>query len=748
MIKWINFLHFYQPPYQSTDILSRVVQECYLPLIHLLEEYPHTKMTFNISGSLIEQLYQTNHTEVINGFLKLVSSGQIELTASAKYHPILPLLPEKEIRRQIEINENMLKNAFGRKYRPKGFYLPEMAYSKKVAKIIKKLGFQWIILDEISYNGTLNGVDPQKRYTIKKLGLAVVFRNREFSKSFVPETILSLSKKTAPPPIVITATDGEMYGHHHKHGENVLRESLSSPHIKTLTISQLLKQLPQYSVVIEPVPSSWESKPEELKNHLPYALWNDPKNRIHQLLWKLRKLAIRIINRNTHSPNYEWARKHLDRGLASCAWWWASEKKPDVFTPITWNPDEIEKGIKELISSIRTLTNISKETKLKAEKIYQQLIKEIWSRHWKKYHPSIHEQTEKQLGPLYYLINKNALKKFFNTLLKRSLPKNTKISDIEISSFKHHVSKNHFYHIVNRYTLSLTSNRQGKKRKTITIICNANSAEPRRGAFEALCFLWKHGFDRGKYRSPQPLYYHKKLKAMFYFEMPGKINLYELVTQKRADIQTIKNHIILAVGWLKKLHLLPTEGAKNFNPLQSRIETIIPGPNHFLKKIEQKHPDYPQYRKKIENLFNIISKLDNQNLQVIQKTIIHGDFHPENIIIAPYGSNSIGVIDYTDTCLGDNVRDVSNFIQQFDWMTREYLSQRNRETIKRLFLRSYFKTTHLSREIHHRLLLYQAWTALRSAIFFLTIKDFDLKRANLLIHETKQYLKQLPASLP
>jgi alpha-amylase/alpha-mannosidase (GH57 family) len=89
----------------------------------------------------------------------------------------LPLLPEQEIIRQIKLNQEILFKYF--KIKPTGFYLPEMAYSLESAKIIKKLGFDWIILDQIS---TTQKIDDKILYQIKNLGLKVVFRNREYSQ--------------------------------------------------------------------------------------------------------------------------------------------------------------------------------------------------------------------------------------------------------------------------------------------------------------------------------------------------------------------------------------------------------------------------------------------------------------------------------------------------------------------------------------------------------------------------------------
>lgn len=387
MLYWIDFLHIYQPPNQDPAILDQVTKESYLHIIKLLKKYPRLKFTLNISGTLQEQLNHNGYLKVITEIKTLVKKGKIELVGSAMYHPILPLLPRSEIKRQIQLHNEISLERFGKNYKPKGFYLPEMAYSKKVADVIKEMGFKWIILDEIHFPG--KEVNNNTKYKIKNNGLFVVFRNRNLSKSFPPEVIFKnlekLNQKSKQNNYVITAHDGELYGHWHK--EDVggyYRKSFTSRKIQNITVSEYLKSI-RKTKEITLKNANWESTPAELNSKIPYALWDDPKNKIHQLLWELRELAIKAIRGNENDPQYIWSRNHLDRGLASCSWWWAAERRPDVFSPITWNPTEIEKGLKELISSIRSLQNIKPEVKLKAEKIYLALVKNIWQKHWKKY---------------------------------------------------------------------------------------------------------------------------------------------------------------------------------------------------------------------------------------------------------------------------------------------------------------------------------------------------------------------------
>jgi len=81
MMYWINFLHFYQPPYQNHDIINKVTKESYIPLIEELKKNPRAKITCNISGSLIEHLYATKNEIVINGFRDLLENKQIAFGA-------------------------------------------------------------------------------------------------------------------------------------------------------------------------------------------------------------------------------------------------------------------------------------------------------------------------------------------------------------------------------------------------------------------------------------------------------------------------------------------------------------------------------------------------------------------------------------------------------------------------------------------------------------------------------------------
>jgi predicted glycosyl hydrolase (DUF1957 family) len=379
MITWINFLHLYQPPTQTKGVVDQVVQESYALLPKLMRQYPQSRFTINFSGSLLELLETYGYRSLVEEYRNLVKTGRIELVGSAMYHPILPLFPEEEIRRQIMLHEEINQRVFGDAYQPKGFYIPEMTYSKKVANVVQSLGFEWIILDEFHFpNGT---PDSATRYVIEDIGLSVLFRNRLFSKTFPPEFIIRHREKIEGRAIII-AHDGELYGHWHKDDQGYYEKSFTDSGIMMTTVSEYLETLKE-EVIVAPRESSWESLEEELVANNPFILWNSNDNAIHQSLWQFALLVIRIVNMHLDDANYTLARKHADRGMASCAWWWATRAQLVATSPVCWNPTEIEKGARELALAIRSIEKIPLKTRLKAETMYARLTNLIWETHWK-----------------------------------------------------------------------------------------------------------------------------------------------------------------------------------------------------------------------------------------------------------------------------------------------------------------------------------------------------------------------------
>jgi alpha-amylase/alpha-mannosidase (GH57 family) len=378
-ITWVNFLHIYQPPWQTVGVVQQIASQSYEYLVYLFKKYPQYKATINISGCLLDMLFELR-PDLIKDLQILVKRGQIELTGSSQFHAILPLLSQEEIIRQIKLNEVTLNKYFPR-YKARGFYLPEMAYSPELAKIVKKFGYQWIILDPIC---TSEKIDSQIAYSIKNIGLQVVFRDREISKKYPAEEIFNKLGKLINNETIISATDGEIYGHRHEDWQGHVEKVIVSPEVEIKTVSRYLASLKSKTTITLRA-ASWESTEQEVKSGMPFSLWADPKNKIHQDLWALLKLAGHLIKKYPKDSGFQWARMHLDQASTSCTFWWASARQPSDFSPLTWHPDMIDNGAEELVRSVRSLERATIHEKMQAEKLYLNIKKNTWVTHWKKY---------------------------------------------------------------------------------------------------------------------------------------------------------------------------------------------------------------------------------------------------------------------------------------------------------------------------------------------------------------------------
>lgn len=372
---WGNFLHIYQPPDQKEDTFRQIFRESYRPLIDILKENPRAKLTLNITACLTEQFISHGHQDLIKDLKTLVKSGQVELTDSSKYHAFLPLLPAEEIERQIKLNRQANKKIFGKAYQPKGFHLPEMAYSRRVAEIVAKLGYSWLILNETSYKGKLfSKVDTSRIYKLRGMpGLKILFRNRRLSdliqrgQMWQTDDFLKVVKEEiGKSEYMITAMDGETFGHHRPGLEKFLNQLYQENKIKTLTVSEITDLMPE-GEEIEPLAGSWASMESELKKKIPYVQWKYPKNPIHNKQWELTYLAIKTLDLAKKDPDFRKARRLLDKALFSCQYWWAGAVP-------WWEIEYIEKGAYFLRKVIETLKTTPKDAKEKAKKLYSEIV--------------------------------------------------------------------------------------------------------------------------------------------------------------------------------------------------------------------------------------------------------------------------------------------------------------------------------------------------------------------------------------
>ena len=372
---WANFLHFYQPPTQKSSWVVKITAESYRKIIQLLLESPGAKLTLNVNWILWEHWDNCGQDDVIASLRTLVEKGQVELTGSAKYHPLLPFLPQNEVVRQIKLNEETHRKYLGDLYKPVGFFPPEMGFDVGVAKIVADLGYKWIIVDELSFPRELGMIDYSKIYTVKGLNdFQIFFRERRTSWIILSGQVgtgnllvSGLGGRLHQNEYLLTAMDGETFGHHRPGLEHLLWEIYQSHDLTTCTISQLKDKFPAREIV-DPAPSTWALMEKDLEKSKPFSRWKDEDNAIHRQQWSLTELAIKTVSTaNKEDPGYETARTALDRALHSDQYWWASARP-------WWSIEMIERGAKELFDAISQTPAVPEEVVIKARNIYHDLV--------------------------------------------------------------------------------------------------------------------------------------------------------------------------------------------------------------------------------------------------------------------------------------------------------------------------------------------------------------------------------------
>lgn len=403
-MKWAHFLHIYQPADQHPGILEKIVNESYRPLLKGFLRTPETKVTLNINGTLVEKLFEHGYRDVLEDIKVLVDMGRLELTGSAKYHAFLPLLPEKEVERQIRLNEETMKKYLGDAFVKKGFFSPEMGYSPKVAAVVEKLGYEWMFIDEVSVcepGETLEDKHVNKIYKIKGTNLKAYFREKQPSNVIMgaltrsAESLEKVMKdRLKTDTYVVTAMDGETFGHHRPGFVDSLMDIFGSKAFDNVFVSNLPEYFSETEEVI-PKNSSWASSSVDVQEGNPYNLWMYKGNKIHEYQWELVDLAIRVVNDSNYSDEkyphmleeeMDWddmsedqkrgeerkrgwvhARGLLDQSLNSDPMWWASARP-------WWSVEMIEKGMNALYKVVSAVPDATDEQIDRAEELYKNIL--------------------------------------------------------------------------------------------------------------------------------------------------------------------------------------------------------------------------------------------------------------------------------------------------------------------------------------------------------------------------------------
>ncbi len=338
-------------------------------------------------------------------------------------------------------------------------------------------------------------------------------------------------------------------------------------------------------------------------------------------------------------------------------------------------------------------------------------------------------EKEKQIPPK--LLDHEYMEKFFSSHAKEIDNRIKSVAKMNIYPIKQHIDDVYF-HLVNMYVLTFFLQDGSRKRRKI--IGATYSGHKRRKMFQVMKLAYEHGFKSGKILVPRPLWYIEDLQAVFYMAVDGDNLLMHIKNGARVD-KTIKK----SAGFLARFHQIKPPNSLKLE--KSKFNWEYFDPTNILDLEKNKEHEYTQQIKKYYKILEKhFKKLDRDKFEMS-----HGDFHPENVIINRFDSSQIAIIDFSEACLAPYTFDVGSFLQQLRFMSLAYdVTAEKFKKWQKIFLDEYFsrRGIELNKDIERQINLFQARTALKSAIYYMIYKT-QYKHVEALLKQIEESLENL-----
>jgi alpha-amylase/alpha-mannosidase (GH57 family) len=333
-----------------------------------------------------------------------MESGQIEVSVTPYYHPIMPLvydtssaliaMPDAElpkyrfrhpedVERHIKDAVTLYQDLFGRS--PIGMWPSEGSVSEEIIPIICKHGFKWMATDEEILAESL-GISARQNKPDSLIASGALYRGYQLLKDsasmylFFRDHALSdnigfvysawdperaaddllgklsaihrnLLDKRVPNPIVSIILDGENAWEYYKNDGHDFLEILyskleNSPWLKTCTYEQYVDSAPQFNKLSRLFPGSWISHN--------FAVWigHSEDNKAWEMLSKARDDLVAFEEANAQFDKDKlalaWKEIMIAEGSDWC-WWFG----PDHIGP---NNDEFDRLFRSHLANVYQLT--------------------------------------------------------------------------------------------------------------------------------------------------------------------------------------------------------------------------------------------------------------------------------------------------------------------------------------------------------------------------------------------------------
>ena len=101
LVRLCLVLHNHQPVGNFSHVIESAFHDSYLPFLDVWERYPGIKLTLHMSGPLLDWL-DSHQPAYLDRIASAVIDGRLELLGGADYEAILPMLPRRDRRSQLQ----------------------------------------------------------------------------------------------------------------------------------------------------------------------------------------------------------------------------------------------------------------------------------------------------------------------------------------------------------------------------------------------------------------------------------------------------------------------------------------------------------------------------------------------------------------------------------------------------------------------------------------------------------------------
>ena len=130
-------IHSHQPVGNFDHVFEGATRKAYAPFLRLLSQHPRIRVSLHYSGILLEWL-EARHPEFFDQLRRLIERHQVELVGGGYFEPVLPAIPDRDKRRQMERLREAVERHFGRV--PTGLWLAERVWESTLARPLAEAG--------------------------------------------------------------------------------------------------------------------------------------------------------------------------------------------------------------------------------------------------------------------------------------------------------------------------------------------------------------------------------------------------------------------------------------------------------------------------------------------------------------------------------------------------------------------------------------------------------------------------------